>query len=164
MLLLVLPDALVLTNHGYLNGARHGACRLLSQVKKEINLKPLFLVFTKKTLPSLFISQVGEPFAWWGKSCPPVPGREMLAPSPGSAVPVNESAGKTIKLQSLLSPLRVWVVLGTFGSSHPRADLCSLLCLARSNQERIQHWLWNEGGGQNPREHSPRRANFRSCK
>lgn len=46
------------------------------------------------------------------------------------------------------------MVLGTFGSSHPQANVYSLTCLARSNQEGIQHWLWNEGRRQNTRERS----------
>lgn len=34
-------------------------------------------------------------------------------------------------------PLGILVVVDAFGSSHPRANLRSLTCLARGDQERI---------------------------
>lgn len=66
----------------------------------------------------------------------------------------SELVRREDKFHSLFFPLGTFVVLGTFGSSHPQANVYSLTSLARSKQERIQHWLWNEGGRQNARERS----------
>lgn len=59
----------MLTNHGYLNCARHRRCRLLSQVNQEMELKPLYPLFLQSK-PLLLISQVGEASCGGTRSVP----------------------------------------------------------------------------------------------
>jgi len=89
-LLLVLTDELVLTDHGYPNRARYRRCTLLSQVKQEIKLKPLFIsCFYKENLLFAFHLPGGRTLHVVGESLAPSPGREMAAASPGSAAPAS---------------------------------------------------------------------------